>query len=93
MRPRRTEQSHEADIDRVRAEIRVWITRNGLTHAEVAERLGHPKSWVSKRIGAHPSVAITVNDLLAFADALDVAAIEFFRVAEPGATINYRKSA
>lgn len=83
------------DVAEVRTEIRVWCTRRGLTHSDLAARMGHAPSWVSKRIGATPSVELTMSDLFAFADALDVPASTFLRVEDPaaGGTINYRKSA
>ena len=83
------------DVAEVRTEIRVWITRRGLTHSELAARMGHAPSWVSKRLGATPTVELTMSDLFAFAEALDVPASTFLRVEDPSpsATINYRKSA
>lgn len=86
-------QRHE-EAAAVRAEIRAWIARKGLTHSQVAAQMGHAPSWVSKRIGAKPTVPILVDDLMAFADVLGVPAAEFFRVADstPGQSINYRSA-
>jgi hypothetical protein len=57
--------------------------------------MGHAPSWVSKRLGASPTVELTMSDLFAFAEALDVPASTFLRVEDPSpsGTINYRKSA
>jgi transcriptional regulator with XRE-family HTH domain len=51
-----------------------------LTQVELAERIGHDHTWVSKRLAGH--VSLSVDDLLEFADALDVPATEFFRLAD-----------
>ena len=74
-------------------EVKVWMARRRMSQVDVAAAMGVDHTWVGKRLSG--KVQVSVDDLLAFADALDVAAIEFFRVAESssGATINYRKSA
>lgn len=91
MRPR----DKRAETDAVRTEIKVWMARRRLNASELAARLGHDPSWVSKRVGAGATVALTVDDLTSMADALDVPIVEFFRVADttPGQSIYYRKSA
>lgn len=88
-------RSRRDEADEVRTEIKVWMARRRMSASELADAMGHAPSWVSKRLGSGATVSLTVDDLVAFAEALDVPVVEFFRVAEPepGATINYRKSA
>lgn len=88
----RTRRDETGDV---RTEIKVWMARRRMSAADVAARLGHAPSWVSKRVGVGATVALTVDDLVAFSEVLDVPVVEFFRLAEPDAsgTINYRKSA
>lgn len=86
------------DMGDVRTEIKVWMARRRLSQAELAARVGHDQTWVSKRIGRNPTVPLTVDDLADFSDALGVPIAEFFRVEVGGTganagTINYRKSA
>lgn len=87
MKPRRRND----EVAEIRTEIRVWVTRRGLTHSQLAQRLGHAPSWVSKRIGATPSVELTVGDLVDIARALEVPAATFLRVEDgnPGAGAGY----
>lgn len=84
-------RDRRSETDDVRTEIKVWMARRRLTAAELAARCGHDPSWVSKRIGRGATVALTVDDLTTFADALGVSAAEFFRVAE-SPSINYRSA-
>lgn len=69
--------------DNVRTEIRVWMQRRQVTASELAVRLGHAPSWVSKRIGIGASVPLSVDDVIAIAEALDVAPGMFFQVVSP----------
>lgn len=85
MKPRK----HHAEAQDVATEIKVWMARRRLTQAELADRVGHDHTWVSKRLSG--KVALTVDDLLVFADALDVSTVEFFRVV-PDESINYRSA-
>ncbi len=88
-----TKHRHE-DAAAVRAEVRAWIARRGLTHSQVAARMGHAPSWVSKRLGANPTVPLLLDDLMSFADVLDVPTAEFFRRADStqDRSINYRSA-
>jgi transcriptional regulator with XRE-family HTH domain len=61
----------------VRAEIRVWMARRGVSGAQLAAALGHAPSWVSKRIGKGATVLLTVDDLYAISEALEVSPIAF----------------
>lgn len=85
MRPR----GRRVESAEVATEVKVWMARRRLTQVELAERLGHDHTWVSKRLSGR--TAMTVDDLLEFADALDVSAVEFFRVAD-GQSLNYRSA-
>jgi len=61
----------------VRAEIRVWMARRGVSGSQLAAELGHAPSWVSKRIGSGATVLLTVDDLYAIGEALDVPPVAF----------------
>lgn len=61
----------------VLTEIKVWMARRRINQSELAAKLGVQQSWVSKRLAG--KVALTVGDLAAVADVLDVPASEFFR--------------
>lgn len=74
--PMRT-RNHRTESDAVRAEIRVWMARRGVSAAQLATRVGHAPSWVSKRVGAGASVLLTIDDLYIIGEALDVPPIVF----------------
>lgn len=61
----------------VLTEIKVWMARRRINQSELADKLGVAQSWVSKRLAG--KVAMSVSDLTAISDALDVPAAEFFR--------------
>ena len=65
------------ESDAVRGEIRVWMARRGVSAAQLAQRVGHAPSWVSKRIGSGAEVLLTIDDLYTIGDALDVDPIAF----------------
>lgn len=54
------------------AELRAEAARQGLTQTELAERLDETQSWVSRRLTG--DVAITVDELVRFAQVLGVRA-------------------
>lgn len=65
------------ESDAVRGEIRVWMARRGMSAAQLAARVGHAPSWVSKRVGTGATVLLTIDDLYEIGDALDVPPIAF----------------
>jgi transcriptional regulator with XRE-family HTH domain len=65
--------------DRVRAEIRAELHRRGVTQADLARDLGRPAMWVSDRLRG--AVVLTVDDLDAMAEALDMDAVTFLTAA------------
>lgn len=67
------------NADHVLTEIKVWMARRRINQSELAAKLGVQQSWVSKRLAG--KVALTVGDLTAISEALEVPAAEFFRVA------------
>ena len=69
-------QKHNQSSD-VRAEIRVWMARRGVSGSQLAADLGHAPSWVSQRIGTGATVMLTVDDLYAIGEALDVPPVAF----------------
>lgn len=66
-------------------EIRVWMARRQMNQSELAARIGVAQSWVSKRLSG--TVALSVDDLGAIAEALDVPAWEFLRPAPQPASL------
>lgn len=75
-------RSKRIESDAVRAEIRVWMARRGVSGRDLATKLGHAPSWVSKRIGAGATVLLTVDDLYEIGEALDVPPVAF--IESPG---------
>jgi transcriptional regulator with XRE-family HTH domain len=79
----------------VATEVKVWMARRRLTQAELAARVGHDQTWLSKRLAG--KVPMTVEDMLDLADALGIRAADLLQrpaTGLPGAVpINYRKSA
>lgn len=67
------------NAEHVLTEIKVWMARRRINQSELADKLGVQQSWVSKRLAG--KVSLTVGDLTAISEALDVPAAEFFRVA------------
>lgn len=65
--------------DRVRAEIRAELARRGVTQADLARDLVRPAMWVSDRLRG--AVVLTLDDLDAIAEALDVDAVTFLQAA------------
>jgi transcriptional regulator with XRE-family HTH domain len=65
--------------DRVRAEIRAELARRGVTQADLARDLVRPAMWVSDRLRG--AVTLTLDDLDAIAEALDVDAVTFLEAA------------
>ena len=85
--------AHKNDALDIATEVKVWMARRRMTQAELGRAAGHDQTWISKRLSG--KVPMTVEDLLDLAGALNVPAVEFFRLSDPAAsgTINYRKSA
>lgn len=78
----------------VATEVKVWMARRRLTQAELAAKVGHDQTWLSKRLSG--KVMLSVEDVLDLADALDIRAVDLFRRDSgllDGSSINYRKSA
>ncbi len=78
----------------VATEVKVWMARRRLTQAELAAKVGHDQTWLSKRLSG--KVMLSVEDVLDLADALDIRAVDLFRRDSgllDGPSINYRKSA
>lgn len=67
--------SDQAISERVAAEIRAEIARQGMTRAAVAVRLG----WTEQRLSSRMTgkVALTVGELTTIADALGVPVTQF----------------
>jgi len=75
----------------VTTEIKVWMARRRMNQTDVAQKMGHDQTWVSRRLSGKR--AMTVDDLEDFAKALDVPAAEFFRVRDDAAgSTNYRSA-
>ena len=77
------------EANEIATEVRVWMARRRMTQRELGEAAGHDQTWVSKRLSG--KVPMTIEDLLDLADALDVRAIDFFRL-DDGQSINYRSA-
>lgn len=60
----------------VLVEIRAWMARRDMSQSELARRLGVTSPWVNKRL--HEVVPISVDDLIAIAEVLDVSPMTFF---------------
>ena len=81
----------QTTAEHVRTEIKVWMARRRLNQIELAQRLGHDQTGVSRRLSGKRTM--TVDDLEAFGRALDVPAAEFFRVRADGSeATNYRSA-
>jgi transcriptional regulator with XRE-family HTH domain len=61
--------------DRVRAKVRAELAERGVSQAELARYLERPAMWVSDRLRG--AVMLTVDDLDAIAEALDMDALTF----------------
>lgn len=70
--------SDQAISERVAAEVRAEIARQGLTRASVAARLGWSEQRFSLRMTGR--VALSVGELAVIADALGVSAAQFLPV-------------
>lgn len=81
--------THKVEALDIATEVKVWQARRRLTQSELAARVGHDQTWVSKRLSG--KVPMTVEDLLDFADALGVRAADFLRL-DDGQSINYRSA-
>jgi transcriptional regulator with XRE-family HTH domain len=57
-------------------EIQAWMARRQMSQSELARRLGVSSPWVNKRL--HGVVPISVDDIMAIADVLDVSPMTFF---------------
>jgi hypothetical protein len=56
------------------AEIRAMCGRQGVSHAQLAERMGKNSRWMSVRISPTANVDITVDEFTEMAEALGVSA-------------------
>ena len=81
----------------IATEIKVWMARRRLTQAELAARVGHDQTWLSKRLSG--KIILDVEDVLALADALGIRAVDLFRLEDAGQSgwtdgrsINYRSA-
>lgn len=60
----------------VLTEIRAWMARRDVSQSELARRLGVSSPWVNKRL--HEVVPISLDDLIAIAEVLEVSPVTFF---------------
>lgn len=72
--------------DDVLAEIRAWMGRRDLSQSDLGRSLGVAPSWMSKRLAG--TVELSVADMFAIAEALDVSPIVFFE--QPGGRTELR---
>jgi len=56
------------------AEVRAEMGRHGVSQRGLANRLGRPQPWVSRRIGLGAEVELTLDDVAEMADALGIPA-------------------
>lgn len=87
--------TYKDDAMSIATEIKVWMARRRMTQAELAKAVGHDQTWVSKRLSG--KIPLDVEDVLALADALNVRAVDFFRLDDGGGwtdgrSINYRSA-
>jgi transcriptional regulator with XRE-family HTH domain len=58
--------------DLVAREVRAEMARQGVSQRALAERLGVPQPWVSRRVGLKADQALRLDDVADMAEALDV---------------------
>lgn len=68
--------SPQAISERVAAEVRAEIARQGLNQASMATRLGWSQPFLSRRLAG--VVALSVGELVVIADNLGVPVAQFF---------------
>ena len=73
MKPRRRNDK----VDPILTEIQVTMARRRMTQVQLAEAVGQHSTWVNRRLRG--VIPITVEDLMAMAEALSVPAASFFR--------------
>lgn len=65
-----------ATTESVLIEIQAWMARRQMSQSELARQLGVSSPWVNKRL--HGVVPISVDDIMAIAEVLDVSPMTFF---------------